>query len=261
MKTMQKSTGIRTGLLLTLCLILVSSACQALSPSTGSVLTLDETPLQSPPDSDNGTFLPISTTQEEVLEKHREERERSVSGQYGQTPVDFYPFLESQGTGPSLTGVLGTDPNDPIRQTIDLLQGEELLFSVDAGLPSPALPLQGLWTYDDHWVMEVLYAEEEIWQGRIYQDGQLLNESLDYQEAFGFQLLAGKPFYFFQRENSLGYSYAGEEVELPYDSIPHYLCCSASQLNPIQAENMVAFYAMLGDQWFYVELGNFLQAP
>ena len=244
---------------LTLCLLIGLVACTtALTPGEFELL-LEEYPLQGPPDTDGLKFQPIDTTQEEVLAKHREERERSVSYQYGQTAVDLYPFLESQGTGPSLTGVLGTSPSNPIRQTIDLLQGEELLFSVDAGLPSPALPLQGLWTYDDHWVMEVLYAEEEIWQGRIYQDGQLLNESLDYQDAFGFQLLAGKPFYFFQRENGLGYSYAGEEVELPYDSIPHYMCCSAAALNPVPAENMVAFYAFTGDDWFYTELGIFNQ--
>jgi hypothetical protein len=251
--------GIWSGLLLTLCLILMSSACQASSELTGSALTLDETPLQGPPDSDNGTFLPVGTSQEEVLSKHQTERERSVSNQYGTTAVNFIPFLESQGTGPSLTGVLGTSSADPIRQTVNLMQGEETLFSIDAGLPSPALPMQSLWSYDDHWVLELLYAEEEVWEGRLYQDGQLLNESLGYQEAFGFQLLAGKPFYFFQRESGLGYSYDGEEVELPYDIIPHYGCCSATLLNPVPAENMVAFYAQTGEDWFYVELGDFSQ--
>jgi hypothetical protein len=142
-------------------------------------------------------------------------------------------------------------------QTVELFEDDQSLFKVDAGLPSPALPLQSLWTYGDHWVLEILYAEEEIWEGRIFQDGQLLNETLDYQEAFGFQLLAEKPFYFFQREDGLGYSYDGVETELPYDQILHYGCCSASTLNPIPAKNMVAFYALTGEGWFYVELGDF----
>ena len=163
----------------------------------------------------------------------------------------------SQGPGPSLEAVLVVSPDNPLRQIVELLEGDEIILSVDGGLPSPVLPLQSLWSYEDHWALEILYAEEEIWQGRIYLNGELLNESQDYQEAFGFQLLGGKPFYFFQREDALGYSYDGIEMELPYDSIPHYNCCSASTINPLPAENMVAFYALTGDDWYYVELGDF----
>lgn len=259
MRAMQKSIRIWSGLLLTLCLILMSSACQADSVSTGSALTLDENPLQGPPDSDRGTFLPIGSTQEEVIEKHREERERTVYNNYYQEDGDFYPRTNSLGPGQELTAVLGTSTTEAFRQIATLLRGDEEIFSVDAGLPSPALPLQGLWSYSDHWALEVLYADEENWQGRIYLDGELLNESLNYQDAFGFQLLGGKPFYFYQREDGLGYSYDGKETNLPYDEILHYGCCSASSLNPIPAENMVAFYALTGEDWFYVELGDFSQ--
>ncbi len=261
MRTMQKSKGIWTGTFLALCLIMTSGACQANSVSTGSVLTLDETPLQGPPNSDNGIFLPIGTTQEEVLGKHSEERERTVYNEFYQADGDVYPRTNSLGPGQELIAILGTSTTETYRQTVSILNGDENIFNVDAGLPSPALPLQGLWSYPDHWALEILYSDEETWQGRVYLDGELLNESLNYQEVFGFQLLEGKPFYFYQREDGLGYNYDGIETSLPYDEIPHYNCCSAYVINPIPAENMVAFFARTGDQWFYVELGDFSQEP
>ncbi|GAB4499090.1 MAG: hypothetical protein OHK003_13680 [Anaerolineales bacterium] len=58
----------------------------------------------------------------------------------------------------------------------------------------------------------------------------------------------------------LGKSPAQEEIHyasLPYDEIPHYLCCSDSVFNRIPAENMVAFFAKRGETWRCVELGNF----
>jgi hypothetical protein len=44
---------------------------------------------------------------------------------------------------------------------------------------------------------------------------------------------------------------------LGYDAITHYQCCSDSTLNPRASENMVAFFASTGIDWYYVELGLF----
>lgn len=256
---MQQYPNLLTILVGVLCLIMAGalSGCQfAFTPDDNS-LTLEEYLLEEPPDSDRGIFIPINTTQEAVLERHQAERELGVSNQISYSVETQSVVMISQGTGQSLEAVLAASPDDPLQQMVELLEGDEVIFSVDAGLPSPVLPMQSLWTYEDHWALEILYAEEEIWEGRIYLDGNLLNESQEYQEAFGFQLLGGKPFYFFQRDDGLGYSYDGEETKLPYDSIPHYNCCSASTINPLPAENMVAFYALTGDDWYYVELGDF----
>ena len=88
----------------------------------------------------------------------------------------------------------------------------------------------------------------------LYTTTPVLNHSLD---VFSFQRLAGEPFDFFQREDKLGYNYAGEEYSLPYGEIHHYGCCSAAGVNPIQADNMVAFCALIGDDWYCVEPGIF----
>lgn len=247
-------------LILALCvlsLVLVLPTCQSAAPP-GS-LTLEEHTLLGPPDADRGIFQPLDLTQEQVLLAHQALRERTVSNEVFQAEGDPYPIMASRGTGPELTAALVTDPADPPRQIVELRQDGQLIFSADAGLPSPALPLQRLWTYGDHWALEILYAEDEIWEGRIYRDSELLNESLGYDEAFGFQLLAGEPFYFFQREEGLGYSYAGVETALPFDQILHYGCCSASSLNPIPSEKMVSFFALSGEEWTYAELGDFSQ--
>lgn len=255
MKVPSKSQSF--GILLTLFLMVSISACRAAPlPDFGS-LSLEAYPLQKPPDPDNLTFLPIGTTQETVLAKHQAERERTTVNQLYHTSGDPYPRTDSLGPGQELTAVLNLSSQEPFRQTISLLKDEEIIFSVDAGLPSPALPLQGLWSDEDHWVLEVLYTDQDIWQGRIYRDGELLNQSKAYQDMFGFQLLAGQPIYFFQQNGKTGFSYNEEEYDLPFTEILHYGCCSAAGLNPIQAENMVAFYALSGEDWFYVELGDF----
>lgn len=240
-------------------LALGMTACQnnVSSKNQQTNMVLEEHRLQSPPDPDTGTFLPVDTTQEEVLSQHQDERQLSVIN-----PVEFsdqvgVPVMTSLGPGEPLNAVLLTSEIDPPRQVAEVRKGDEVIFSVDAGLPSPALPLQSLWSYDGNWVLEIIFLEEDVFQGRIYQDGQLINDSKVYQDAYGFQLLAGKPFYFYQREGSLGYFYDGQETPLPYQEIPHYGCCSASTINPQPAENMVAFYARTGDDWYYVELGDF----
>jgi hypothetical protein len=225
--------------------------------STTNSLQLEEHLLSAPPDPDMGIFLPVGTTQQAVLERHQAERAQLVTNPV--SDENYQPVMTSLGEGESLKAVLKESPAGPPRMVVDLMRGDEVIFSVDAGLPSPALPLQSLWSYDSHWALEILLADGDIWQGQIYLDGELINDLDNYQDAFGFQLLAGKPFYFFQRDGKLGYSYDGQETELPYDQIPHFGCCSASTLNPLPAKNMVAFYAQTGEDWFYVELGAFSQ--
>ncbi len=227
------------------------------TPSPTPGLVLEVHPLQEPPDLDNGTFLPVGSTQQKVLAVHQSERERTVYNQYYTAEGDYNPRTTSLGPGPEYTAVLEESETEPYRQSVTVLKGDEFIFSVDAGLPSPSLPLQGLWSSLDHWFLEVYFIDEYSEEGRLFRNGDFLNFTLDYQDAFGFQLLAGEPFYFFQRDGKLGYSYDGEEISLPYDEILHYQCCSAALLNPIPAENMVAFYALTGEQWYYVELGDF----
>jgi hypothetical protein len=93
--------------------------------------------------------------------------------------------------------------------------------------------------------------------GHIIKDGEDLNQRFGYQEMFGYQLLNGKPFYFFDQDGEIGISYDSQETYLGYEIIPHYGCCSAAALNPRPAQNMVSFFARKNGDWHYVEIGVF----
>jgi len=228
------------------------------APSPTPGLILEEHLLQNPPNPDTMTFQPVGTSQQTVLAKHQSERKRTVYNIFFQIESSINPRTKSLGPGQGYLAVLDSSSEEPYRQSVTLVNEDgKIVTTLDAGLPSPALPLRSLWSFGDHWVLEILFVEEDLWEGRIYQDGELLNTSRGYQETFGFQLLGGKPFYFFRGENGLGYHYKGHESSLPYDEIPHYNCCSLATINPTPAENMVAFFALRGEDWYYVELGIF----
>jgi hypothetical protein len=218
-------------------------------------LTVEEHALSGAPQLDPLTFQPVDGTQEDVLARHADLRSRAIPHEV--QFVDGYPTMAALGDPGDLQARILPSAEDPIRSVVQLYRGEEKIFSADAGLPSPALPLQALYTYNGHWALELLLSEPEVWAGRVYVDGTLANDSLGYDEAFGFQLLGGKPFYFFVREGRIGFSYDGEEADLGYRQVIHYRCCSESVLNPLQAEDMVAFFAERDGQWYYVELGRF----
>ena len=91
--------------------------------------------------------------------------------------------------------------------------------------------------------------------GHIVSDGVWLNEEYGYDEAFGFQLLNGKPIYFYQRDGQIGVSFAGEELLLGFDKVLHYGCCSAGMLNPNRAQKMKPFFAQNDGIWYYAEIG------
>jgi hypothetical protein len=231
------------------------AACAAPQPRLPEGLVLEEHLLSQPPSSDVFGFQPATGTQEDILAKHAEERADIYATTY--ELLDNNPALKAAWDEGELVAVSLTDQNDPPQQIVEVLQNGRLFFSAPAGLPSPNIPLQGLWAYDKHWALEILLSTPEVWTGQIYIDGELINQRNGYDDAFGFQLLAGKPFFFYQRDGQMGFSYNNSEADLPYDNIPHYLCCSESVLNPIQAANMVAFFAQRGEDWYYVELGDF----
>lgn len=242
--------------LLIFCLLsAILAACTSSSPQATPALQLEEHALAAPPDPESGAFQPAEGTREEILARHAGERARVY--QKTITELQGKAAISAIGESSNLVATLTTSGGNPPRQSVEVLLAGVPIFTADAGLPSPVLPLQGLWSYGGHWALESLFADESTWAGRVYEDGELLNQEKGYEEAFGFQLLAGKPFYFFERAGQLGYAYDGQEKELDYDDIPHYRCCSETALNPLQAQDMVAFFAQRGEEWYYVELGVF----
>jgi hypothetical protein len=216
---------------------------------------LEEHPLAGVPELEPLTFQPLQGTQEEVLAVHADDRAASFSNEV--ITVEGNPAISSLGDNGDLLAVLATSPDGGPEQTVRVLRDGMTIFETPAGLPSPVLPLQGLWTFDGQWGLEILFADQSTWAGEIFIDGNLVGGVNGYDEGFGLQLLAGEPFFFYSRDGHVGYSYDGQETDLVYEEIPHYRCCSESPLNPLQAESMVAFFAVREQTWFYVELGRF----
>lgn len=229
--------------------------CVASSPHLASTLQLEEHRLVGTPEPEILRFQPLYSTQEDILAEHASDR--AIGFSRAVSAVQGNPAISSLGDSGDLLAVLVTSAQGQPEQTVRLLSSSKIIFETSAGLPSPVLPLQGLWTYDGHWALEILFADQNTWAGEVFIDGELVNGLKGYDEAFGLQLLAGKPFFFYQRNGHVGYSYDGQEKELDYDEVPHYRCCGESSLNPLQAQNMVAFFAVRENTWFYVELGDF----
>ena len=230
------------------------NGCAGTSQSKNPIQVSEHT-LSAAPGMDNFSFQPAQGTQDDILAVHAAERAKPVV--YEISNLDGNPAMTALGDDQKLKAVLLTAAENPPAQTVQLLRGNEVVFETPAGMPSPALPLQALITYDSHWALEILYADETTWAGQVFIDGELVNEQKGYDEAFGLQLLTGKLFYFYMRDGLAGYSYDGKETDLDYTEIPHYRCCSESVVNPIPAENMVAFFAQRDGTWYYVELGAF----
>ncbi len=135
---------------------------------------------------------------------------------------------------------------DPARSQVQLLQGDRTLYAFTA-LFMVSSPAKGLWSWDGHWVLEV--------DGFVIQDGMILNGQLGYDEMFGWQLLDGKPFYYFRVGSKLGISYDGHALPVQYDDIVHYQCCEPAVFNPAGNGTMVWFHALKDGKWYYVEMG------
>jgi hypothetical protein len=177
------------------------------------------------------------------------------TGPYLLTPAGIQPAEMVQGLSTYLgddllaAAVQYKDTAGGYTGEVSLTRAGELVFTVNTGEPSPMPDLIGLWTYGDHWVLEV--------RGQVIQDGSSLNELLGYDETFGFQLMNGVPFYFYSKDGQIGTSYNGEEFDLGYSEVPHSACCSEAALNPGRSEQMVWFFAQREGIWYYVEIGAY----
>ena len=119
-------------------------------------------------------------------------------------------------------------------------------------------PLDGPWTYGQHWALVLIDAKPDGQQGwnpytRLIQDGQDITQARGYQQAFQFAVLDGRPFYFYQKADKIDIAFDGQELPRGYDEIPHYQCCSGALLNPNVSMKMVWFFARRGSNWYYVE--------
>jgi hypothetical protein len=253
-------------------IILCLGSCiskHATQPGLPSGLSIEEYPLKNAPNVEPLTFMPIQGTQQEILTKHQQERGNSFPDNSfftnGQPGISVQMGNEKLVALESFTDTI-TSLGTFQKVSVQISRNGEIIYSIPAGDASPINTLRGLWVYLNHWVLEIAKVTQNFGPqneisldsfGQIVQDGELLNERYDYDEAFGFQLMNGKPFFFFKRDGQIGISYDNQEVPLGYSQIPHYQCCSGAELNPKSAQNMVALFAQRDEKWYYVEIGVF----
>ena len=134
------------------------------------------------------------------------------------------------------------------RGQVQVMQGEEQVYAF-AALFLVDMPVKGLWSWEGHWLLEV--------DGFLIQDGVILNEGLVYEEIFGWQLLNGKPFYYFRKGPRVGVSYDGSRLPVYYDEVIHYRCCEPAMFNNGGNEDIAWFYGLRDGTWYYVEIGRY----
>jgi len=190
-----------------------------------------------------------------VMKRHESERKDLV--RYEEAPLFQGKVLTAR-----------TNIDSIVDATVEVRLDDEVVLSVPAGDLTHSAGMDavfGVWVHGDHWYMEMAHVAYEtegnifkgITQGEIFRSGESLSQLFGYDETFGFQVLAGEPFYFFKKGGEIGLNYAGEEVMLGFDEVAHHYCCGFSLYNPTHYENMVAFFASRDGKRYYVEAGVF----
>ncbi len=211
---------------------------------------------------DAGKFQPVYGSQQEVLNRHAAQKQARYdfkrlfdAPNWVMLPLPLgQPFraLESSSVGADGLSYI----------TVSIQKDGKEIFQAPAGEVSPLDTLHGLWVDGEHWTLEIAFVKNirdanlvnSVATGQVYQDGVLLNQKYGYDEMFGYQLLDGKPFYFYKKDGQVHLSYNNQDLPLSYDSVAHYGCCSSAMMNPVSAPNWVGFYGKRGDTWYYVEV-------
>jgi hypothetical protein len=230
------------------------AACAPAVRGSPTGLALEEHVLRSEPSVEPLAFEPVEGSMDQILAVHA--AQRAKRGAEASVLIDGQPGIRTRLGTEELIAREHFDPGDA-SDWVGVTRGGQETYRIDTGMPSPIAGLRGLWTYDQHWVLETAFIEPEAYSGRLSMDGALVIPDGARLEAFDFQLLHGRPFYFFRTVNGIRLSYDGADVAATYDEVPHYWCCSAAALNPIHAEDMLAFFARRAETWYYVEAGTF----
>ncbi len=228
-------------------------------------LSIEEHLLTRFPEAEYSQLYFAEGTQEEILAKHADERTlRAGVGTSFCTHANQMAYCTRLGQDELVAWTESGSGLFSTGKAIVTRNGKQI-YSIGVGDSSPVPQMRGFGVVDDHWVLETANVQthqhgntiDSEPTGQITIDGQLINKQYGYQEAFGFQTLRGKFFYFFEQKGKIGISYNGTEIATGYDEVPHYGCCSAATLNPDVFQNMVTFFARKGSQWYYIEVGVF----
>ncbi len=119
---------------------------------------------------------------------------------------------------------------------------EEIVFDFST-VNGTTLPLRFFQGWENHWVLGV--------GNFIIQDGEILNEKYDYEEAFSWSIVNDKPLYFFRKGNRVGISYNGEILPIYYHNIHHGIWGGQGN-EPLTWGNSLRFFGQRDGVWYVV---------
>lgn len=193
-------------------------------------------------------FTPIALSLDEVMAKRAAERKQA--NQQKDVTLDGKALTYSYG---------GLSGNGLVNVKLD----GKTIFKTSYGDDSPVNPVGGLWVVDGKWILELIHIKTRTENNTVYTDtrgdiivdGKSMNKRFGYDESFNFQILAGKPFYFYKKDGRIGFYFDGQHVQAEFSEVPHYACCSGAARNPFHFQNLVSFFASNNEGNYYVELG------
>ena len=141
--------------------------------------------------------------------------------------------------------VLTTTPEYTVTYRVEV--GSRGVLSGTAALQGAYHPLRGFTSWDGLWALEV--------DDHLIVDGEDLGEEMGWDSAFGYHLIGGQPFYFFEEDGQVRISYAGQTLPHVYDEVFHNMCCEAAIHNIEAREDVLWFHALRDGTWYFVEAG------
>jgi len=120
---------------------------------------------------------------------------------------------------------------------------QEAVYSF-AVYTEPIYAVNRFLTWNGHWVL----AARDF----LIQDGELINETLGFEEIFSWSLIEEKPLYLFRKGPRIGLSYDGKILPLEYQDVARYKCCGFSVNNPGIDSNGAHFFGKRNGVWYYV---------
>jgi len=129
---------------------------------------------------------------------------------------------------------------------VQIVTSESEIISSFAVHTEPMLSTKEFSMWNDQWIW--------VLRDFVIINGEILNESLGFQEIFLWRLIDGKPAYFFRKDGRIGFSFDGKIYPLEYQHIAHYMCCGYSINNPSLYNDSARFFAEREGVWYYVIL-------
>jgi hypothetical protein len=142
---------------------------------------------------------------------------------------------------------LDTDMDNP--GLITVRKGGRVAFEYSILPMMVKNPVEGLWSWRGQWLLAV--------NGVLIADSRIVNAEKRVEEIFNWQVLDGKPIYFYVAGGKTKISYDGIDLPMQYDAVIHDQCCEPAAFNPGGGPKKVWFYALKNGLWYYNELGKY----